>query len=140
MACGGTEPGAPCLADDDCPKGLACGPLETCEEQRVIDGCRMTAKCQEFGYCLAHEGNCRASDASCKASLYCQMSGYCSMQKGGLGCMVASDEDCAESDTCKLGTKCLMKDGRCVLGQPAPKPAEGDEPTPAESAEPKSAE
>ena len=101
----------------------------------MIDGCRMTQKCQEFGYCLAHEGRCRASDASCRASLYCQMTGYCSVQKGGLGCMVASDEDCAKSDACKLGHKCIVHDGRCVLGQPEAAPAEAEEAAPAEAPE-----
>ena len=85
----------------------------------MIDGCRMTEKCQEFGYCLAHQGNCRATDASCRASLYCQRAGYCSAQKAGLGCMVASDADCAVAATCTLGGKCTEFHGRCEMGQPA---------------------
>ena len=125
--CGGVTPGAPCKSDGDCTEGFKCGPLDSCEEPRMIDGCRMTAKCQEFGYCLANEGHCRASEASCKASLYCQMKGYCSVQKGGLGCMVGSDADCKHSDACQLGNKCRMHDGRCVLGQPDPEPVAEDE-------------
>ena len=116
-SCGGPTPGSICVTHSDCPDGLACGPLETCEEPRMIEGCRMTEKCQEFGYCLAHEGNCRATDASCRASLYCQRAGYCSAQKAGLGCMVASDADCALSDVCKHGGKCAAFRGRCDHGQ-----------------------
>ena len=126
-ACGGITPGAPCVTDGDCQEGLACGPLETCEEPRMIDGCRMTQKCQEYGYCLAHEGHCRATDASCKASLYCQMEGKCSVQKGGIGCTVASDVDCAAADVCKVSGKCVAYDERCVPGKPAAE-AEGDTP------------
>ena len=118
VGCGGPKPGSPCEADAECTEGFACGPLKTCEEPRMIDGCRMTEKCQEFGYCLAHKGHCRASDASCRASLRCQMAGYCSMQKGGIGCMVASDDDCTGSDVCKMSGKCVERNGRCELGQP----------------------
>ena len=125
--CGGPTPGAPCESSAECPEGLACGPLKTCEEPRMIDGCRMTEKCQEFGYCLAHKGHCRASEASCKASLRCQMGGYCSLQKGGIGCRVADDDDCKDSDACKMGLKCLHKNGQCVKGSPnAAEPAKGE--------------
>lgn len=129
--CGGPKPGTPCESNAECSDGLACGPLKTCEEPRMIDGCRMTEKCQEFGYCLAHEGHCRASEASCRASLRCQMAGYCSRQKGGIGCMVASDDDCKDSDICKVSRKCVERNGRCELGEPAaevPKGATPDAP------------
>lgn len=125
IGCGGPSPGSPCEADAECSEGLACGPLKTCEEPRMIDGCRMTEKCQEFGYCLAHEGHCRASEASCRASLRCQMAGYCSVQKGGIGCKVAADDDCKDSDACRVGVKCIEQNGRCVRGVPA---VEGDAP------------
>jgi len=103
----------------------------------MIDGCRMTEKCQEFGYCLAHEGHCRASDASCRASLRCQMGGYCSVQKGGIGCIVSSDEDCQKSDACKVGLRCVERNGRCERGE-AKAAAEGEkgaaeEPTPSDN-------
>jgi hypothetical protein len=46
------------------------------------------------------------------------MSGYCSVQKGGIGCMVASDADCLESDVCRVGLKCVEYNGRCEHGDP----------------------
>ncbi len=92
----------------------------------MIDGCRMTVKCQEHGYCLAHEGACRANEGSCKASLFCQMSGYCSVQKDGVGCVVGTNEDCLGSDACKVRMECLVHRGRCV--QRAPEPAESAPP------------
>ena len=130
--CGGPSPGSPCETNEECSEPFACGPLKTCEEPRLIDGCRMTEKCQEFGYCLAHEGHCRASEASCRASLRCQMAGYCSLQKGRIGCMVASDDDCKESDACKVGGKCVQHNGRCVRGEPAAEEPAAEEPAPAE--------
>ena len=133
--CGGPSPGSPCETSEECSGGLACGPLKTCEEPRMIDGCRMTEKCQEFGYCLAHEGYCRASDASCRASLRCQMGGYCSVQKGAIGCMVAGDDDCKGSDACKVGLKCVEHNGRCVRGEPAAEGAAGAEAAPDAPAE-----
>jgi len=123
VGCGGPAPGGTCVTSSDCADGLACGPLETCEEPRMIDGCRMTKKCQEFGYCLAHEGACRSSDASCKASLYCQSSGYCSVQVGGVGCRVATDTDCQMSGACQLAGKCFAFRGQCTVDPPAAKAA-----------------
>lgn len=116
--CAGPKTGQPCVTNSDCTEGLACGPMETCEEKRMIRGCRMTAKCRDFGYCLAHEGNCRATDASCKASLYCRRAGYCSVQEGGLGCRVGSDADCTNAVVCTMGGKCSEYHGRCEM--PAP--------------------
>ena len=110
----GPKPGTPCKSDVGCQPDLVCGELGTCEYQGLIDTCLQQAKCRDFGYCVAHEGFCRSTVASCKASVYCKDKGYCTRANGGIGCQVATDTDCQSSTECQTQGKCRAHGGECI--------------------------
>ena len=74
--------------------------------------CKKSEECKTKSKCLMEGERCVITDAACKAGEGCEKRGECSRK--GDACVVATDDDCKESDICRVGGKCLAESGKFV--------------------------
>ncbi len=103
--------GGACKSSEDCGKGLACAPDNTCQSPKTID-CRGRAQaCKEDGRCYGRDNKCvPRSTEDCKKSTRCETDGHCTAKDDA--CVADSEQDCKA--LCDMYGRCTLKDGDCI--------------------------
>ena len=89
---------------------LVCESPALCEAAASV--CAQTVGCTYSGRCgVDDEGQCAATRVEhCRESGGCIESGRCSLSPSGAGCVIASEEDCARSERCRVDGQCAYSD------------------------------